>query len=327
MCDIWRSTTRDEIAPEAVAAWLDEWQALGVGRVVLSGGEALMHRQLEQLCGYLNEAGMGITILSTGLLLRRHAALVARYCDDLVVSLDGPAEIHDRIRNVPGAYKRMAEGITAVRAHHTRKAEAFAEKHSSSPGMPANASALAITARCTIQRENYQHMRATVQTAHALGVDRVSFLAADISSEAFNRPGGWGEERSAGVALSKDDLPILAAELTALEQEHAADIASGFMAETPAKLHKRLYQHFAALNGLDDFAPLQCNAPWVSSVIEADGTVRPCFFQPAFGNIYRDGGLGAVINSPEAIAWRQQLDIASDPICRKCVCSLNLREG
>jgi Fe-coproporphyrin III synthase len=319
MCDIWRSTTRDEIAPEAIAGWLSEWRELGVQRVVLSGGEALMHRQLAALCEHLQNAGIGITILSTGLLLRRHAELIARYCDDLVLSLDGPQEVHDRIRNVPGAFARMAEGITAVRS------ESRDWRFGGNPQSP-NLT-ISITARCTVQRENFRHLRATVAAARELGVDRVSFLAADVSSEAFNRPGGWEEERSASVALASEELPALAAELAALAATHAAEFANGFIAEAPEKLHKRLYQHFAALAGVGDFAPLQCNAPWVSSVVEADGTVRPCFFQPAFGNIYRDGGLAAVINSPAAIAWRQQLDVVSDPICRRCVCSLNLREG
>jgi Fe-coproporphyrin III synthase len=312
MCDIWRATSEDEIAPEALAGWLDEWLGLGVRRVVLSGGEALMHRQLGALCAHLRGAGIGISILSTGLLLARHAALVAEHCDDLVVSLDGPPATHDEIRNLPAAFAKLAKGIAAVRAQ-----SAICNLQP----------ALAITARCTIQRANFRHMRAVVRTAHELGVDRISFLAADVDSDAFNRPGGWEAERAAQVALSADELPELAAELEALEREHAADFASGFIAEPPAKLRRRIWQHFAALNGQADFAPLQCNAPWVSSVIEADGTVRPCFFQPPLGNIYRDGGLAAVINAPHAIAWRQQLDIASDPICRRCVCSLNLREA
>src|SRR5437867_1346702 len=74
MCDIWRVTTRDELPAAAVAGWLAEWRGLGVQRVVLSGGEALLHSHLWELCDHLRAAGIGITILSTGLLLRRHAA-------------------------------------------------------------------------------------------------------------------------------------------------------------------------------------------------------------------------------------------------------------
>ena len=80
-----------------------------------------------------------------------------------------------------------------------------------------------------------------------------------------------------------------------------------------------------ALAGQGDFPGVTCNAPWVSAVIETDGAVRPCFFQPTLGNVRAAGSLGAVLNTPEAIRWRAGLDTARNAICRKCVCSLALR--
>ena len=162
--------------------------------------------------------------------------------------------------------------------------------------------------------------------ARTLGLDRISFLAADVSSQAFNRAEEWNGERIGSVALEAADLRGLAIELDALEAEHAADFASRFIAESPAKLRRRLGQYFKALLGDGDFAPNSCNAPWMSSVIEADGTVRPCFFQPALGNMHETGSLEAIINSPDAIAWRKGLDVRRNAICRKCVCTLSLRE-
>ncbi|MGH7554326.1 MAG: radical SAM protein, partial [Longimicrobiales bacterium] len=300
MCDIWRSTTRTELSSGDVARWVEEWRGLGVRRVVLSGGEPLMHSKLWELCDILREAGIGITILSTGLMLRRHAADLVLRCDDVVVSLDGPEAIHDRIRNVPRAFAALADGVAAVRAADP---------------------AVLVTGRCTVQRANYFALRATVAAAHSMGLHRISFLAADVSSDAFNRPDGWDEERVGQVALGADDLPRLAVEIDALERERASDFASGYIAESPEKLRRRLTQYYSALLGRESFFPNDCNAPWVSSVIESDGTVRPCFFQPPLGNVHSGGGLGAILNSPQAIAWRQGLDVRRDAICRKCVCT------
>jgi radical SAM protein with 4Fe4S-binding SPASM domain len=306
MCDIWRDRGREEISAADVSGWLAEWRALGVQRVVLSGGEALLHSHLWDLCALLRDARIGITVLTTGLLLARDAAKLACLCDDVVVSLDGPRDVHDRIRNVPRAFDRLAEGIAAVRA--------------AGPGVT-------VSGRCTVQRANFRELRATVAAARELGLDRLSFLAADVTSDAFNRPGGWDGERAAEVALRSEDLPLLAAELDALALDCADGFIAGFLAESPEKLRRRLLQHFAALLGEDDFAPVDCNAPWVSAVVEADGTVRPCFFQPPLGNLRREGSLSSILNSPRAIAWRQGLDTRSDPVCRRCVCSLALREG
>jgi MoaA/NifB/PqqE/SkfB family radical SAM enzyme len=303
MCDIWRSTTRTELSSSDVARWVEEWRGLGVRRVVLSGGEALMHSNLWALCDALRAADIGITILSTGLLLRQHATELVLRCDDVVVSLDGPEAIHDRIRNVPRAFARLADGVAAVKTADPT---------------------VAVTGRCTIQRANYHALRATVAAAQSIGLDRISFLAADVSSDAFNRPGGWDDERVGQVALTADDLPLLDAEIRALERERGGDFASGYIAESPEKLRRRLSQYFAALLGRDHFFPNECNAPWVSSVIESDGTVRPCFFQPPLGNVHSDGGLRAILNSPHALAWRQGLDVRRDAICRTCVCTLSL---
>jgi MoaA/NifB/PqqE/SkfB family radical SAM enzyme len=307
MCDIWRSTTRDEISAQVVAARLQEWRRIGVSRVVLSGGEALMHSHIWELCRHLKQASIGITLLSTGLLLRRHAQDVVTYCDDVVVSLDGGRETHDAIRNVPRAYERLAQGVGAVAA-----------------AAVAQAVTLSLSARCTVQKQNYRELRAVVRAAHELGLSRISFLAADVSSDAFNRPTGWDDDHVARVALTAEDLPFLEQELDCLEREHPHDFASGFIAESPTKLRRRLYQYYAALLGQGNFHPNQCNAPWVSSVIEADGTVRPCFFQPPLGNIHQSESLLSILNSPESLNWRAGLDPQRDQICRRCVCTLSL---
>jgi Fe-coproporphyrin III synthase len=306
MCDIWRLTSRDRIEPEEVVGWMPELRALGVQRVVLSGGEALLHGRLRELCDALADAGIGITVLSTGLLLERDAAWLVGRCDDVVLSLDGPRALHDQIRRVPTAFDKLAAGVRALRAADSERR-------------------VRITGRCTVQRMNHRALRATVTAAHELGLDGISFLAADVSSEAFNRPGGWSEERARDVALPADAVHALADELDALEREHAADFRDGFVAETPAKLRARLIRYYEGLLGERELVAPECNAPWVSTVIEADGTLRPCFFQPALGNVRTAGGLTAVLNSPEAIAWRQGLDVARNEICRRCVCSLALR--
>lgn len=300
MCDIWKESERKELSPEDVRRWLPGWRALGVERIVLSGGEALMHGDLWRFCRPLVDAGIRISLLSSGLLLARDADGIARHVDDVILSLDGPRAVHDEIRNVPRAYDRLAEGVAAVRAASRT---------------------VGISARCTVQRRNFRHLRETVRAARELGLDRISFLAADVSSEAFNRPGGWDGSQQSAIALAPGEVHELATELTLLEDEFAAD--RDFIVEGPEKLRAKLLRYFGALAGDGDFAPVTCNAPWVSSVVESDGTVRPCFFHEPLGNIHRDGSLQEILNGEKAVAFRAALDVATNPVCRRCVCSLN----
>lgn len=312
MCDIWQANARKheltlaDLEPhlEALQAWRVEW-------VVLSGGEALMHPNLFTLCEALRASlEARISLLSTGLLLAKHAENVTRWCDEVIVSLDGPPDVHDAIRNVPRAFEKLAAGVAALRAQ--------------APGYP-------VTARCVVQRSNFRALSETVAAARDLGLDRLSFLAADVSSEAFNRPGGWDAERVGGVALDPDEAAALPDEIERCLRERADDVAAGFIVESPERLRDigrySLALHRAAENGTPaaetPFPPVRCNAPWTSTVIEADGTVRPCFFHPPFGNL-GDRPLDALLNSDEAIAWRRALDLKRDPICQRCVCTLHV---
>ena len=72
--------------------------------------------------------------------------------------------------------------------------------------------------------------------------------------------------------------------------------------------------------GQAPFPQGNCNAPWVSVVLEANGDVRPCFFHPAIGNIRRaplQTILGDALRS-----FRGSLDVQANTICRQCVCSI-----
>jgi MoaA/NifB/PqqE/SkfB family radical SAM enzyme len=293
MCDIWKRTDAQEITEAELARHLDDIVGLGVEWAVFTGGEPLMHSDLFRLAAMLRASGIRITILSTGLLLARDAARIVESTDEVIVSLDGPREIHDEIRRVPGASDRIAEGVDAI--------------HRLSPNYP-------LSARCTVQARNAAHLRATVAAARAMGLRSISFLAADLSSTAFNRAEAWSADRQAGVA---PDLTTLEREMESLIAEYPAD---GFVLETPGKL-RRIVSRFRAHYGLEAHTAPRCNAPWVSAVLEANGDVRPCFFHAPVGNT-SGGTLAQILNGPRAIAFREDLTIAENAVCRRCVCSI-----
>ena len=119
------------------------------------------------------------------------------------MSLDGPPETHDAIRRMPRAFDLLAAGVAAL--------------HQSKPDF-------AVSARSTVQSRNCEHLRATVEAARGLGLKSLSFLAADVASEVFNRPGTWNaaapepggaciraDFRARGRSRSADRLPGSAA--------------------------------------------------------------------------------------------------------------------
>jgi len=300
MCDIWRRPAGQEIPLERVRAYQDDIRNLNVRQIVLTGGEPLLHSRLDELCRLLLECSVSITLLSTGLLLQKRAQIIADYVDEVIISLDGPEETHNRIRRISRAYQLLLDGISAVQRLRPD---------------------LAVHARSTVQSGNFTEMRQTVAAAKSLRCASISFLAVDTSSQAFNRELIWPEKIKQSIGLTSAQVSALEEEIELLIEHNAADIRNRYIVEKPEKL-RRIARYFRSrLGEAPSISPL-CNAPWVSAVIEVDGSLRPCFFHRTVAET-RTQSLTEAINSPAAVHFRRTLNIAKDRTCQNCVCSLN----
>lgn len=302
MCDIWKDNSNlKQLTVADIEALITTLKKLGTRQVLMSGGEALLNPNFFRLCEILKQQNLKISLLSTGLTLKQHAASLVKLVDDIIISLDGDEATHNRIRNIPNAFGRMAEGIRAIRElDHGFK----------------------ITCRTVIHRLNYRVWPQIISTAKMLGFNQISFLPADVSSHAFNRQQAWDEPRQHEILLTEADVDALGMIIGDLLFAFKNELENRFIAESPEKL-RNIYLYYAAFYQRNDFPFKKCNAPWVSAVVEADGTVRPCFFHEAYGNI-KTTSLDEVINSDSAIAFRKNLNMAKNETCLKCVCYLNL---
>jgi MoaA/NifB/PqqE/SkfB family radical SAM enzyme len=302
MCDIWQRKDGKELDLVDFARHRASIVRLGVRQVVLTGGEPLLHRNLDALLEFLRGCNVSITLLTTGLLLSKRADVVAANVDEIIISLDGPEEVHDRVRRVNGAYRLIGDGIRAVRQ---RKAD-----------MP-------VHGRCTVQKENHGLLRKTIAGAKFLGMNSISFLAADVTSQAFNRELVWPGERQSQVVLTRQEVEVLEKEITSLTRENEEDIRAQYISESAEKLWRIARRFREQLGEMPPVAP-RCNAPWVSAVMEVDGSVRPCFFHRKIGSV-REQTLEQVINGQEARRFRASLEVSENAICQRCVCSLNYK--
>src|SRR5450755_3401279 len=118
MCDIWKTTDARSLRPSDLEAHLASFRRLGVRWVVFTGGEPLLNPSLPSLCAILRQDGIRLTLLTTGLLLKKQAEDVASSFDDVIVSLDGPESIHNSIRRVENAFALILAGVEAVKELH-----------------------------------------------------------------------------------------------------------------------------------------------------------------------------------------------------------------
>ncbi|TSJ43199.1 radical SAM protein [Mucilaginibacter corticis] len=302
MCDIWKDNKNlKQLTEQDVTDLLVSLKKLETRRVVMSGGEALLNTNFFKLCEILKNEGIKVSLLTTGLSIKNNADQLLKWVDDMVVSLDGDEAMHDAIRNIPNAFKKLKEGVEHIKA--------------SDP-------TYRITARTVIHRLNFRNWPAIIDAAKNMGIDQISFLPADVSSHAFNRQTAWSEPKQHEVLVQEKELGEFAEILIKLISDHVDDFENGFIAESVDKIED-IYHYYAAFYGLNPFPYKRCNAPWVSTVVEADGSVRPCFFHDTIGNI-RNSSLDDILNTPEVINFRRTLDMSANPTCVKCVCSLNL---
>jgi MoaA/NifB/PqqE/SkfB family radical SAM enzyme len=303
MCDIWKGNHELKQLNEAdVAGLMATLRDYGTSQVLMTGGEALLSTNFFKFCEILKQNHIRISLHSSGLTLKRNAKQLAEWVDDIIVSLDGPEFLHDQIRNIPGAFKKMKEGIDALRIIQPQ---------------------FGISGRTVIQQLNFRSWPGIIEAAREIGLDTISFLPADLTSKAFNRTVEWSVERKEEIVPAADELREMKEIIETIAVQHKVDFANHFIAESVDKLRK-IHQYYAAYYGIGEFPYKKCNAPWVSTVIESDGSVRPCFFHQAYGNI-KTASLDKIINSPEAIRFRKTLDTNKNETCLKCVCYLNLK--
>ena len=302
MCDIWKGNKNTrQLSEEDVQNVLSSLESLDTKRIVMSGGEALLNKNFFSFCEIIRRKKIKITLLSTGMTVYHHAEKLVELVDEIIVSLDGDETKHDEIRNIKGAFAELKRGVQKVK--------------SLAPYFP-------VSARCVIHRLNFRSWDKIILAAKEIGLDHISFLPADVTSEAFNRSELWEQDRQQSVLVAKDELTALKKMIDTLTSSHSDLFLKKFISESPEKIMK-IYDYYAAHHGLKSFPEKKCNAPWVSAVIEADGTVRPCFFHDALGSI-KGEALASILNSEKALLYRKNLDIKNNSTCVKCVCYLNL---
>jgi MoaA/NifB/PqqE/SkfB family radical SAM enzyme len=303
-CDWWRADGAGDLTLPEIAALAAALPRFGTRVVVLTGGEPLVRADIMQVADLFRARGMALHLLTSGLALEKRAEEIAARFQEVTISLDGhtPA-LYRAIRGVDG-FAAVAAGVRALR-HLAPRAT--------------------LRARSTIHRHNFRFLGDIAAAALALGIDQVSFLTADVSSDAFNRrPGlpradGEGEAR---LLLDEGEIAEFEAVIEATIAAQEGALAARRIVPGPDGL-RRLARYFRAHLGQAPFPPVDCNAPWASVFITADGAVRPCFFHPAVGNI-RELPLAELLERAMP-AFRAGLDVATNAICARCVCTLKTR--
>jgi MoaA/NifB/PqqE/SkfB family radical SAM enzyme len=162
-----------------------------------------------------------------------------------------------------------------------------------------------------------------VEFAKTVGADRISFLAADVSSDAFHRDGAGLVAGRGDIMLNADETIEFKALINEFVSKYQIEIKNRFVSENPGKLF-HLVQYFEAHAGTAEFPANVCNAPMMSAVITSTGELLPCFFLPPVENI-RSDSIDKLLNNVAFQNTRRNVKEYTLQRCHECVCTLNVR--
>ena len=270
--------------------------------VCLTGGEPLMYPHLAELVAHVKQRGMRCVLTTNGTLLEERAeTLMEAPPDLLILSLDGPREIHDRVRKGAGAYDRALRGARRL---------ARLRERSSAPYLVVNAA---------ITGHTYETAREMVGVARefgalALNFQHFWFLTRPMVAAHNAR---WGDcfpleyEHVGGTATEGVDTGRLYETVRRLEGEDCG---------LPVVFYPRLDReqmrvYYAEPERFLHHAPPSC--AWLSTDILPNGDVSPCF-DLVCGNVL-ERPFSEIWNGEAFRAHRQRLTADGPyPICARC---------
>jgi radical SAM protein with 4Fe4S-binding SPASM domain len=106
-------TEKADLSIEQVERVMEEFEQLQGIRLLVSGGEPLMHPQFWEINELFDQFSFRTMLLSNGTLFKDQSTAARLRANEVQVSLDGVGPSHDALRG-PGSYDQALKGITAL---------------------------------------------------------------------------------------------------------------------------------------------------------------------------------------------------------------------
>ncbi|HSS44220.1 MAG TPA: radical SAM protein [Thermoanaerobaculia bacterium] len=297
----------DEIAP---------WKPI----VSLFGGEPFLYPDILPLIREIKRRGLTCTVITNGGRLEQHAReLVEIGIDSIAVSIDGPPQVHNRIRGQKDSFEKAAAGVRAVAAWR-RKLHRV---------LPMQLAILPIT------ELNMDAIGPAVEILRGLPLDTINvglrwFIPKEVGAEyervmreTFGVSGdswkGFDFDWSQVSASKERQMLELVKLLKGLRRRRFLDSAKGnpwvsFVPDVPAE---RVPEYFSEFS--QTFGHSLCPVAWYFAQVEPDGEVCFCGDFPDYtiGNVRRQA-FREIWTGKKAWAFREKLAREPLPICARC---------
>jgi len=278
-CDIWKQDSRkqDELSPEQWKSFIDKlYSWLGGFQLDLAGGEILLYQAAVPLIKYAADKGITVNLTTNAMLIdeKMAEALSDSGLQCINLSVDGLEEVHDAVRNSPGAFSKV------------RQAASLLQKYRKNTRPSINLAVVII-------EQNLSQLLGLAHLTEKWGIDHIRFQALDNNFAApydaawFKNDPFWPQDADKAadainslIGAKKEGLPI--------------DNPFAQFEEM-----KRYYRHpeetaGGCLTGLNNF------------IVDESGNVLVCWNKQPIGSLLENAP-EAIWNSPAAELARQEI--------------------
>jgi SynChlorMet cassette radical SAM/SPASM protein ScmE len=291
------SDTDTDLSTEEWLRFFRELKDCAVKEVCLSGGEALIRKDLKELINGIHDARMRFSILSNGTLITDELADFIKStgrCNSIQVSIDGPGpESHDIFRG-EGSFAKAIAGLKVLLKHK----------------IPA-------TVRVTIHKYNYTKLEE---------ISRLLLEEVGLPSFSTNSAGyvGLCRENKDAVQLNVEEYSLAIAKLFELNRKYNGRIAAQAGPLASGRHWLEMQQAFD--QGKEGFADcgalVSCGGVFGKMAVRSDGVMVPCVQLPhiELGRINRDSLREVWLNHPELARLRERRNtsLRDFEFCRDC---------
>ncbi len=279
--------------------------------VTLFGGEPLLASGIIPMIRCITEAGLRCNMITNGTLLGEVAGeLVGVGLDEVIVSLDGPEEVHDRMRGRDRAFETATGGIRLLEE----------EKRAAGSRKPV------VNINATIWEENAARLSELVPIARGLGAATLTFhhpiFIGREDMEKHREVVGslYGVSRSDFDGFVREHPPRIDVDLLLGEKQQAEAASDGVKVSFyPNYTDEEVRDYYRDVGFRTRTYSGRCRSPWMSVYIFPNGDVRPCLsLGVSYGNI-EDAPFEEILDGEEARRFRQDLKRRGMfPACARC---------
>ena len=297
----------EELPFEVLTVLIDNVSRTRPG-ITLFGGEPLLYPRCTDLISYIKSRRMHCLMITNGSLLEGHAeGLVGAGCDEINLSLDGPRQLHDEIRGLPGLYDRIVKGVKAINS--VKKIRGLDKP--------------LVNLQCTITKYNYERLEELTDVAREIEADSLTFhnlIFLDSSlieaQKEIDEMLGISSKDWEGFIFEPgiDALTLHKKREKILSARHDFDV--DFYPNLSLEGLKEYYGSSAYLPS--EYRP-KCLSPWITAYVFPDGEIRPCLnFTYSYGNI-KEVQFRKAWNGKAALRYRSFIkDKGLFPVCVRC---------